>query len=847
MLAWRLPITISARRVKMLSPRFPLRNHLADCVAGAFAIAYFCSLALLAPGSVLAARIGEIAFFPLGLAVGWLNWRNARVPGLDARTRWAWRLLCLGALALWFSGNAWNLWMEFHPGTGNPAWIDRLALGQYLLFMAGYLCFPSKPQPKESRVRNLLDAALVVVAGFMLAFHFGLGVLLRNSATGDGAVNAILDWTLFVVAAVGFTRKRDGIARATMGLLLSASFLYLMGNYVLSGLDRYLIGHPVDALWFGAWVLRWTAASLAWHRYQAPRGEPDPLTDSGFREYRSNALAYLLVFGAFLLLVVRVLQGEHRHLGVLATSAALMAGLLILRQMAEFQENRRLFAAHLTQEARFRSLVQNSSDVFLVVDGAGRVAYLSASGDRVFGKEGPVQPGARLQDLFHSEDAAGAEAWLAAGATRLFQGRMASVGGTWRAMEIQASDLREDPAVGGLVLTCRDVTGRNELERQLHHAQKLDAVGKLAGGVAHDINNMLAVLMARLDLMSMDRALDARQEQHVHSMEAAVQQSGEIVRKLLAFSRRQVIEPVVLDVNRKVEEVRKTLGPLLGEDVEMVLDLDPGLWKVRMDPSQLDQILINLLLNAKDASPRGGRISLSSSNLSLGPEQLSSSPEARTGDHVVLAVTDQGVGMDKDTQSRIFEPFFTTKPLGKGTGLGLSTVFGIVDQNGGFLNVHSEPGEGSTFRVYLPAVFEEPKPAPSAQPEAPCEATGSVLLVEDNDALREAIQVVIERLGYRVRSAPGAGEALVLLEDPSFEVDLLLTDVIMPGGNGKDLRDRAVRSRPGLRVLYMSGYTADVIAEKGILAEGVEFIQKPFSREAIRRKLHEALGRRDQG
>jgi len=825
------------------SPRFHLPDHLADGVAAVYACAYFLGLALLTPGSVAAQRVGELAYLPLGLAVAWLYRRNARVPGLDSRTRLAWHLLASGALALWFSGNTWNLWLHFNPQSPYPRWLDHLALGQYLLFVAGYLCFPSQPQPREGRTRNLLDVALTVVAGLMLAFHFGLGVLLRDTPMGSGALNSVLDWALFVIAAVGSTRKRDPIIRTVMGLLFAAACFYLLGNYVLSGMDRYLVGQPVDAFWFAAWVLRWTAGSLAWRRYPMASEGPDPVTEAGFREYRSNAFAYLLVFGAFLLLAVRVLQGEHRHLEVLAVGAVLMAGLLILRQIAEFRENRRLFLAHLAQEARFRSLVQHSSDVFLVVEEAGTLGYVSASAQRVFGEATAVRSGALLADLFHPDDAVQATAWMAEGAPGLLQGRMVDCNGSWRDMEIQASDLRGDPDVGGWVLTCRDATARNELERQFRHAQKLDAVGKLAGGVAHDINNMLAVLMARLELMGLDESLGPRQEGHLRSMEAAVQQSGEIVRKLLAFSRRQVIEPVVLDLNARVEEVRQTLAPLLGEDVALELALDPGLWRVKLDPSQVDQILMNLLLNARDASPQGARISLSTSNLRIGPEPLPAHPSARPGAHVLLAVTDHGTGMSAETQSRIFEPFFTTKPVGKGTGLGLSTVLGIVDQNGGFLDVTSEPGQGSTFRIYFPAVFEAPAAGPLPDPAAASPATGSVLLVEDNDALRDAITAVIQRLGYRVWSAPGAEEAMVLLEEPALHLDLLLTDVIMPGSNGRELRDRALRLRPDLKVLYMSGYTADVIAEKGVLPEGTEFIQKPFTREAIGRKLREALGR----
>jgi PAS domain S-box-containing protein len=828
----------------MTQLRIQVREYLADALAGLYALGFLTALLVVTPGSPLARQIGGIAFLPLGLVIAWLNFRNARMPGLDARTRKAWIFLACSSLVLWFSGNAWNLWVVFRGPSQYPPLIDRLALIQYALTVVGYLYFPSIPRPRASRGRYLLDVGLVVVAGFVLAFHFALLPMFKDSSFGEAVIASLLDWALFVVASVGLIQKRDAIARKVMGLLLAANCLYLLGNYVLAGLEPYVVGHPVDALWFIAWIFRWAAARAAWRAYRRPPAEnPASSEDRDPLTYRGSAFSYLLVGGAFLLLILQITMGDQRFLGVLAFSAATMAGLLILRQVAELRENRRLFASHLAQEARFTSLVQNSSDVVLVVDEELSLTYVSASAERVFGGNGPVRVGARLPDLVPPEQQQELQAVVFSGGRRgpLFQGRMTTEQGAWRFMEIQANDLREDPAVGGIVLTCRDVTDRNELERQLLHAQKLDAVGKLAGGVAHDINNMLAVLLARLDLMLEQGTLDEGSQRHARAMEEAVQRTSDIVKQLLAFSRRQVVEPVVLDVNARIEKTRDGLGPLLGEEVQLELSLGSNLRCVKMDPSQWDQILMNLVINAKDASPGGGTIRVGTSNVHIEDVQYPANPDAKPGDYVLLTVTDHGSGMDAETQARIFEPFFTTKPMGKGTGLGLSTVFGIVTQSGGFVNVYSEPGHGSTFRIYLPVVQEGSEPRMATPAPTPVQGSGTVLLVEDNEDLRDGLKGLIGSFGYRVLAPPGVDAALADLRDPSVPIDLLLTDVIMPGMSGKELSDLASQARPGLRVLFMSGYTADVIAEKGVLAEGISFIQKPFTSVALRLKLQETL------
>ena len=382
---------------------------------------------------------------------------------------------------------------------------------------------------------------------------------------------------------------------------------------------------------------------------------------------------------------------------------------------------------------------------------------------------------------------------------------------------------------------------RRNLERQSQVNQRIEAVGQLAGGVAHDINNMLSIMLAHIDLLSGQVAEDPVVRKRLKDMEEAALRSAEIVRHLLTFARQQVTEPKILDLNAHLEGLRRTLAPLLGEDQVLKPRLDPALWRVKVDPAQWDQVVMNLVLNARDAMPRGGEITLATCNLDLDDAFAATHADGTPGPYVCLSVGDQGEGMTPEQMTRIFEPFYTTKPLGKGTGLGLSTAFGIVKQAGGFITVYSEPGVGSTFKVYLPAAEGEQPGVTGPPPEEAPMASGRILVVEDNELLRGCIQDVVSRLGYEVRAVDSPEQALEVLRDHAFELDLLLTDVIMPGMSGKELRDQALGLRPGLPVIYMSGYTADIIARKGVLEAGTDFLQKPFTREAIRVKIRQAL------
>jgi len=384
---------------------------------------------------------------------------------------------------------------------------------------------------------------------------------------------------------------------------------------------------------------------------------------------------------------------------------------------------------------------------------------------------------------------------------------------------------------------------RIRLEAQVHEAQKMESIGRLAGGVAHDFNNMLSIILGYGETV-LDR-LDASDplRRDVREILDAGKRSAALTRQLLAYARKQVITPRVLDLNDTIEDMLKMLRRLIGEDIDLVWLAGHGLWPVKMDPTQVDQVLANLLVNARDAIAGVGQVTIRTQNLVLDAEHCANHAGAVPGDFVMLAVTDDGCGMDREVLDHLFEPFFTTKEVGKGTGMGLPTVYGIVKQNNGLIDVKSEPGRGTTVAIYLPGIGQKAEEwREAADGEAPRGRGEIVLLVEDEAALLGMLRTMLEGFGYRVLTAGTPEEAIGLAAEPSGEIQLLLTDVVMPQMDGQTLASRLRETRPDLRCLFMSGYTADIIAKRGVVEKNVHFIQKPFTLNELAREVREALG-----
>jgi len=400
----------------------------------------------------------------------------------------------------------------------------------------------------------------------------------------------------------------------------------------------------------------------------------------------------------------------------------------------------------------------------------------------------------------------------------------------------------------GFRVLARDITERKraedekaKLEAQLLQAQKMESVGRLAGGVAHDFNNMLSVILGYTELIKLRLEPDNPLLHDLMEIERAAGRSKDITAQLLAFSRKQIISPRPMNLNDLISSTQKTLARLIGEDIDLRFYPGEGLWSIRFDLSQMEQILVNLAVNARDAMPHGGKLTVETANILMNEDYCRVHLGSTPGPYVLLAVSDNGSGMDKETLQNVFEPFFTTKEIGKGTGLGLATVYGIVQQNNGFINVYSEQGQGTTFKIYLPRSMDGVEVSEEILEQPVALGSGKILLVEDDDLMRKMTTDMLKTIGYSVLAVGSPLEALSICEEKDARFDLVITDVVMPGMSGRELRDKLGIIRPDIKVLFMSGYTSNVIVHHGVLEEGVHFIQKPFSLNDFARKIQEAM------
>ncbi|MBI3098597.1 MAG: PAS domain S-box protein [Planctomycetes bacterium] len=531
----------------------------------------------------------------------------------------------------------------------------------------------------------------------------------------------------------------------------------------------------------------------------------------------------------------------------------------------EAQEALRMMNAQLERTVRERTLTllqvsRNREDILnsagegiFGLDVDGRVTFANPAAARMFGCEIADLVGQVSHPFFHHSRPDGSpypqEDCPIYAAFRHGSTQRVDADVFWRRdgssfpVEYVSTPIRdEEGGVAGAVVTFLDITERRRLEDQFRQSQKMEAIGRLAGGVAHDFNNLLTAIGGYTDLAL--RRVEPGQpiRRDLEEIRRAGERAAGLTRQLLAFSRRQMLQPKVIDLNELLANLEKMLRRLIGEDIDLAIAFAPNLGAVKADSGQIEQVVMNLAVNARDAMPRGGRITIETANVSLDAAYALRRVVVKPGPYVMAAVTDTGTGMDAETQSHLFEPFFTTKPQGRGTGLGLSTVYGIVKQSGGYIWAYSEPGKGSTFKVYLPRVNEEVQtdalPPPAAVPSSGSE---TVLLAEDEPGVRGLVVEILRSQGYSVIAAPDGAEALALLRTHAGRIDLLLTDTVMPVMGGIELAARALREKPGLRVLYMSGYTDNEVFRSGIFPHGSAFLQKPFTPEGLLKKVREVV------
>jgi len=703
------------------------------------------------------------------------------------------------------------------------------------------------------RAIDLSQAVLFWIAAYAYFFHF---------PTHPGEISPPLGIPYFacygMITASFFLRSLISRSKIAAALFRRAGEFLLLSF----GFDALFEYGPGRSLPTGSWFdLLWSLlmfisllAAATWTEGDASTSS-EPATASVNRRVGAQLFSFLYPV-LTLCMAVPIVRGHMALASAVVLTSLAVTGLRLLitqhRLMATEEALRqdicrreRVEEAHRQIEERFtKAFRSNPEGIVISTRDDGRILEVNDAYVRMMGYERPEligrtvkelnvwSPGEREQVMTKLQEH---------GAIRDYDTKFRSKGGRIKEGQISIEQLRIEEELC-LIVSIRDVTESRLMERRLRAAQKMEAVGRLAGGVAHDFNNVLMIISGSAQIMQASTRHDQKDNaRYLAQIESATEKGASLTRQLLAFSRQQVLHPSILDLNIIVTDLWKLLPRLLGEDVETVLHLASNLGSVSADRGQIEQVIMNLAVNARDAMPKGGKLILETTNVELdGTSSIRHGTEIPPGHYVVLAVTDNGMGMDAQTQAKLFEPFFTTKELGKGTGLGLATVYGIVKQSSGFVWVYSELGKGTAFKVYLPRIPGKAGVQPAPVTQAAVGGTETILLVEDEVALRELASDFLRSKGYRVLAAGDREDALKMCEDFKGPIHLMLTDVVMPGGGGPELAKAVLETRPGLSVIYMSGYTDRAMSEE-LVGEKATFLQKPFSLEHLASRIRSLL------
>ena len=793
-------------------------------------------------GLVVAGRVGAWYAAPLiwiGVTLGWIR-ATLAVRGVPKMSRVTWfataasgycvLVFGLGGIAELFHLDPLLRWVWPAKSLAAIPWIGCLLL------------WPMMRRSKANWQYLVLDLGIVALAaGLTVWYYWFRGGPGGRVATSELVVVVGSSLVFLLGANAASVRHPVPDHRIGFRLLLFfvvAQYAVVVGlsiinppPYLIETISRVMVG------------LLGVAALLAPEAIRAGwRGEGG----SGADGASPVPWVAVMAIGFFVMNVVFQDGGADSGPIVLGAMAAMV--LLAIRQGVTMRHNVLLQAERsaLEADARIAALVRHTSDIILIADDHLRIRFASPSAEALWAGETDRLIGTQVQDLVDPSQRADVERVVAArlaqpGQSDVARWRMQGPQGDWRRIEAVVTSLLHQPSVNGIVLTLRDQTERALLEEQLSQAQKMEAIGQLAGGVAHDFNNLLTTMLGHsevgLDILEPDHP--ARDD--FAQIKKAAELAASLTKQLLAFSRKQVVERIVIDVTSSLDQVVKLLRRLIKEDVTTVLEVAPEVGYVRMDPSQLEQVVLNLAVNARDAMPDGGRLTIRARPQRVTMEIVEAVLPVARGEYLVIEVSDTGVGMDRPTQQRIFEPFFTTKPVGRGTGLGLASVYGIVKQNEGGLVLTSAPGTGTCFAVYLPRVDARPEEMAPGQATRRDRSTSgeTILLVEDQVALREIAERVLLREGYRVLVAADGDEALMLAAGAPYPIDLVLTDVIMPGLSGPKMVAEMRRRKDVPRVLYVSGYPGDDLLNE--LGVGDRLLKKPFTPYVLIEQVRAAL------
>jgi PAS domain S-box-containing protein len=787
------------------------------------------------------------AFIPLQLAVAVAFWRAARRSDLPAATRRGLRLFALNSTALAFGSVTLALLTIGAADEPSVSVADLFYTVSYPLITAGLLVLPRREEKAVPLSRQLLDAAaLILTAGILVAIHLSL-----RKSTG---LAQVLATAYPVLALVGLLATNTALThglpipsrRAWMGLMV-AQAITLIGDIMFQTLWAtgysgpnwsVAVGVAVNLamLWVGDWFRR----------------DPMPEEDAPPRPLLPfSPLPIILAIGGAGVLLMIAVQGSFAIVQPILVTLIGLNLVLVAREFFLLTDATRAARAEAERKGavRFEALVRHSTDLILVVDEELVVRFASPPIRHLLARSPEQMVGTPLVSLVHPDD--GPAALQALGellgtpdATRTSAARLLHADGDWRRFEWKAANLMAEPAVAGLVLNCRDVTERTRLEEQLRQAQKMEVVGHLAGGVAHDFNNLLTAVLAETDFALDELPVGAPLRAELENIRSAAQRGRAITSRLLSFSRPSGAEPRVVPIGQRVLLCRPLIQRMLGEGYRLEISVDQSQGSARIDPDELEHALLNLVANARDAMGISGTLQITVTDREeTGPIESPVLP-GPPGRYVRCEVADSGHGMDRATLDRLFQPFFTTKRVGQGTGLGLTAVLAFARRSNAALTVRSQVGAGASFQLWFPEATTTAERAPRPSVRAVTPGAGTILLVEDDDVVRHATRRILTAGGYRVLEAQEAEEARRISAARGHEVDMVVTDVMMPGETGAALAEGLRAERPDLPVLFISGYPGEDLARLGLRFRDVELLRKPFTARELTERVREVMAAR---
>jgi PAS domain S-box-containing protein len=845
--------TLEAVLPAMLLSKFDFRptlDRLRDCVAIWLALHF---------GAALSATLGTLTLSGMGLLslqdfnAAWFTWffsnsignlivgclmlTWSRAQATDWNLRRLLEMLALLAATLiavrfiFFERHDSDLWM--------PYWFFPIIVWAAIRF-----------GPQGSTLISMVIGMLAIWGTLNGSGYFQSGSALQNIIAVQSFIGIVAATSLLLASAVRARRSAEQTLRESEASMVLAQRIAHFGSWEL---DLTNLSNPP------ANPLRWSEEC-----YRIFGLEPNlrPVTNDLFfsrvhpddRESIARAIARAISDHAEYSLTHRLIlpHGETRYVHAQAQiflheqTGRPWKMIGTVHDITEVQRNE---ARMRESEERYRLLADNATDMISRLNTLGVFLYVSPACKQQLGYDPEELLGRDVYTFLHPDDVASLRQ-----SNRLLLDRMDIQSITYRFrrrddsyvwVEATARGL-SDPHTGKtneLICISRDITERRSLESQLQQAQKMDAIGQLAGGVAHDFNNLLTVISGYVGLILADLPKQHSARDAVMEIHKAADRAAALTRQLLAFSRRAMLDPKVVDLNALVTDSEKMVRRLIGEDIEFTTAMAANLWRVKVDRTQIDQVILNFVVNARDAMPQGGKLTIETANVVLDENYIRNNAEARPGPHVMLAISDSGHGMSREVLDHIFEPFFTTKGLGKGTGLGLATAYGIVKQSGGHITVYSEVGVGSSFKIYLPsvsdAVTQEKAQPPDLKQLVP--GRGTILLVEDEEAVRIYAERVLFDCGYRVLTASNGEEAIRVAEKFLKDIDGLVTDVVMPRMSGRQVAEHLRAKKPNLKILFMSGYTDDAVLRHGVLSAESAFLQKPFSAVTLSQKVHDVM------